>query len=308
MHPRSLHLYGQEARPIIPEYPKFKPLELSDLDEVFVQLDAIPRTTCELSPVNLFSWKDFDHPQVSLINQNICFHLFPEDEADYFLEPLGRNRVKETAEACLKHSSRISRVSEDFISRLPAEKFEVVPTRDQFDYFYGREELAELKGKKFDAKRNHIKKFQMSFPHYAYVPLEPGHLAGALALFDKWFASASLPEFEHKAQKDALVLSFMNFEKLRASGGAILIDKKIRGFIMGSRLDRKTAALHFSYTDPELQGISQALLWEACNKTFNCYQLIDLEQDVGIPGLRKAKLSYHPLRLEKKFDLKIIQP
>jgi hypothetical protein len=77
----------------------------------------------------------------------------------------------------------------------------------------------------------------------------------------------------------------------------------MKGFILGSRLNPETASVHFQYGDPSLRGISQTLLWEACNKTFSSFKYINLEQDLGIPGLRKAKLSYYPLRLEKKFEI-----
>ena len=67
-------------------------------------------------------------------------------------------------------------------------------------------------------------------------------------------------------------------------------------------------AVHFSYGHPDAPGIAQLLLWEGCNKLFTNSAYVNLEQDLGIPGLRKAKLSYHPLRLERKFEIKPILP
>ena len=81
-------------------------------------------------------------------------------------------------------------------------------------------------------------------------------------------------------------------------------DHKLMGFTIGSRVNPEMISVHFLYGDPEARGSAQAMLWEACNKTYSEFKLIDLEQDLGIPGLRTAKLSYHPLRLEEKFEVK----
>ena len=122
------------------------------------------------------------------------------------------------------------------------------------------------------------------------------------------------PELELKIERlgvktgisrmEALTSAFSNIDKLKLFGGAILIEKTLRGFTLGSFLNPETACIHFMFGDPDLPGISQALLFEACNKTFSKFKYLNLEQDLGIPGLRTSKLSYHPLRLEKKFNLR----
>ena len=101
-------------------------------------------------------------------------------------------------------------------------------------------------------------------------------------------------------------MAFANFRTLGLTGGALLIDQAMKGFVLGSALNAETASIHFMYGDPSLQGTSQILLWEACNKTFSKFAYVNLEQDLGIPGLRKAKLSYSPHKLEKKFEIKIL--
>lgn len=281
---------------MIPEYPDFKPLELKDHDLIAKSLNSSVRNICELCPGNFFLWRDFDHTQLTMINQNLCVLISPANEPPYFLEPLGRNKIEETVEVCLRHTRKISRASEDFIASLPAEKYRITPLRNQFDYLFSREVLAELKGKKFDGKRNHIKKFQHRFPQYGFMPLNKNLKHDALELF------FSL-KLDYEAQKEALTQAFINYDLLDLIGSAILIDGSIKGFILGSRLNRETAAIHFLYADTDLPGISQTLLWEACSKTYNSYNYLNLEQDLGIPGLRAAKLSYHPLKLIKKFEL-----
>lgn len=293
---------------MLPEYPKFKLLELKDIDQISKHIKKSNPRICELSPTNLLIWKDFDNPKLTFINQNPCIHITPHNEAPYFLEPLGNHKIIETVETCLKHSGKISRVSEGFIQSLPHHQYHIKCLRNQFDYIYHIKTLAELKGKKFDGKRNHLKNFKRRHPDYEYVPLNPGLKNGCLELFEEWFAlrkeSRYFPKLAYTSQKAAIEKAFAYYDKLAFKGGALLIDGKIKGFILGSPLNNETVSVHFQYGHPALRGIFQALLWEACNKTFAPFTYINLEQDLGIPGLRKAKLSYYPLRLEKKFEIK----
>jgi hypothetical protein len=180
--------------------------------------------------------------------------------------------------------------------------------RNQFDYIYETKILAELKGGKYDGKRNHIKKFKSRFPDYKFTPLRPEHKKEALDLFEEWFSlrkkSRYFPKLAHDSQKTAVNNAFSYFNELNLIGGAIYIDNIINGFILGSFLSPEIISIHFMYGHPAIQGTSQVLLWKGCNKSFASAKYVNLEQDLGIPGLRKAKLSNYPLRLEKKFEIK----
>ncbi|MFA4967853.1 MAG: phosphatidylglycerol lysyltransferase domain-containing protein, partial [Candidatus Margulisiibacteriota bacterium] len=288
-----------------PKYPNFKPIELSDQEIISHHLALSERKICELNLANFIIWTDFDNSYLTLIHDNLCVLINPLTEPAYFLEPLGKNKIIETTEACLKHIGKISRASSDFISHLPHGRFHAVCIRSQFDYVYGVKDLAELKGKKYDGKRNHLKRFLKHFPDHHFVALKPDHKADAFKLFDRWFEfrkdSKFFPKLAYLAQKSALETSFNNFHRLGLSGGAVFGHDRLLGFFIGSRLNHDTIDLHFLYSDPEVQGAYQFLLRKACGKTFSSFKYINLEQDLGIPGLRQSKLSNHPVRLEQKF-------
>ncbi|MBN3033744.1 MAG: DUF2156 domain-containing protein [Candidatus Saganbacteria bacterium] len=292
---------------MIPAYPNFIPLEIGQREEISKHLAATPRGTCELSPGNLFIWKDFDRPQVTLINHNVCVLIAPPNEPPYFLEPFGSHKLKETVDLCLKRAGRVSRASEMFAALLPPGAYRTEPLRNQFDYIYETKALAGLKGKKFDSKRNRIKRFERHNPGYEYRPLNAGHQDEALALFERWFAGRSesryYPRLAYTSQKDAITRAFGNYEQLGLTGGALLAEKKLKGFTLGSPVNPEMISVHFLYGDPQSAGITQTLLWEACNKSYAAFKYADLEQDLGIPGLRTMKLSYQPLKLEKKYEI-----
>ncbi|OGC21283.1 hypothetical protein A2291_06225 [candidate division WOR-1 bacterium RIFOXYB2_FULL_42_35] len=293
---------------MIPEYPQFKPIDLGCLTDIEDHLKGHPPNICEFSSANLIIWQDFDRYQLTLINNNLCILNDPLTEPCFFFAPIGHNEIKATIATCLKHCGSISRVTEDFIKNLPQDQYHFKCLRSQFDYVYERQVLAELKGRKFDGKRNHIKRFIRRFPEYKFVPLEPQHKKAALELFEQWFTireeSRHFPRLAHNSQKIAIEQAFKHFKELELHGGAIFAEDKLQGFILGSQLNKDTATLHFLYGNPKAQGISQILLKEGCEKVFSQYKYINQEQDLGIPGLRKAKLSYHPHHLEKKFEIK----
>ncbi|MBI5400125.1 DUF2156 domain-containing protein [Candidatus Saganbacteria bacterium] len=261
---------------------------------------------CEVSPANLLIWQDFDRPQITLINDNLCLFISPINEKPFFLEPLGNQQLLATIETALNHCGKISRVTETFVKQLPQNQFKICCLRAHFDYLYETKVLAELKGRRFDGKRNHIKRFRLRHQNYTYQPLQPEAETACLQLFEEWFAarqeSRHFPRLARTAQRQALVKAFKYFKEINCRGGVLKIEDQVKGFIMGSPLNDRTISVHFQYGHPSVQGIFPTLLWEACNKTFADFNCLNLEQDLGIPGLRQSKLSYSP-ELVKKFEI-----
>ena len=292
---------------MIPEYPVFKPIEAADLTELAAVLDLKKPEESELSLANLFIWKDFDRPQATRINGNICILLHPLNEEPFFLEPLGEARLIDTVETCLKYAKRLSRVSEALSGRLEQEAYRICTVRGQFDYLYLREELAGFRGKKFDGKRNHVKRFKRVHPDWTYVPLEPSRRGQVFTLFETWCCEKRdtlyFQRLDEESQHRALSRAFDGFMELGMLGGAVQAAGRILGFILGSPLNSDTLTVHFQYGDPEAPGVMQVLLQESAAQTFSGFTYLNLEQDLGIGGLRTSKLSYHPLKLIKKYQI-----
>ncbi|OGC32567.1 hypothetical protein A2311_04455 [candidate division WOR-1 bacterium RIFOXYB2_FULL_48_7] len=286
---------------MIPKFPEFKLLTIDDHQGLKPLMQAYPRTICELSLANLHLWQDYDHPRVTRINDNICILISPEGGKPFFYEPLGRHKLNETIETCLRQTGLLSRVSASILELLPKERYVIFHLRDQDDYIYLVQELAAMKGKKYDGKRNHIKRFLKAHPSPVYRQLRPEDEAAAGQLFEKWFAARKETRYFQKlaypAQKNALARAFSGFSRLHLFGGALFLDQELVGFNLGSELSREMVAVHFMYTDPHRHGLTQYLLQTACKETYNNYKYINLEQDLGIPGLRTAKLSYHPYKI-----------
>jgi len=298
---------------MVPEFPDLKPLCMADRDLLRERFRAASPAICDLSPANLYVWRDCQAPSLTLIHGNLCILLEPHAEPACFLEPLGCNNPAETARACVSKTGRISRAQARLADCLDAQEFALAPMRDSFDYVYCVKTLAELKGKRFDGKRNHIRKFAAKNPGYELHPLEPQHLGRAAALFERWRTQArkdgrsgalSASHLGHDCQHRALERAFEEYDGLGLFGGALTIRGEIQGFIVASGGAGGTAIAHFSYANGEIPGIYQTLLWEASRRLFHPFARLNLEEDLGIPGLRKTKLSWHPAALVEKFEIR----
>ena len=298
---------------MIPEFPDFKPLCLEDRDALVEAHQVAAPAICDTSPANLYIWRDCQRVMLTRIQDNLCVLLHPHTERPYFLEPYGRHNLCETARTCLEHAVLISRAQARFTASLPGEDFEISRQRDTFDYMYLVQHLAELKGKGFDGKRNHIRKFARNYPGYEFRTLDREQLHRAAALFEVWTAArgnGGSSEFtaavlNHDCQRRALGRAFEEYSRLGLIGGALLVRGEMQGFIVGSRGAGDSAIAHFSYANTELPGVYQTLLWEACRRLFPAFTYLNMEEDLGVPGLRKTKLSWQPWRLEEKSSIRL---
>jgi len=285
----------------LPLFPDFKPVGLEDQAVLEGYLDQDASGVCELNFANIFIWKDSEHPRWTVLNGNLCVLVEPDFEAPYFLPPVGGERVPETVAACLAHAPRLSRVPESFVERFGA-GFEVEEDPGNFDYVYLSQELAGLKGKKFDGKRNRIRKFESTFVH-EYHALTRADVPGCFRLLEDWFEEKRNGDPYMKAEKVAIVQALASFERLGLKGGIVKVGGRVEAFTMGGRLHPDMAVIPIEIANPGLVGLAQWINREFVCREWSDTALINREQDMGIEGLRKAKLSYQPARLIKKFNL-----
>lgn len=272
------------------------------------RLGAVPDRTCDLDAANLAIWRDCESPAFATVHGNLCIRLAPHAEPAYFLQPLGDGDLAASVEACLAHTGRVSRATASAIARLPADRFEATPLRDQFDYVYDLRAVAELKGTAHDGKRNQIRKFARNHPEHEVRPLVAGDGPAALALFDRWASDRAeeggpVAAASNVCQRRALHRAFDEFGALGLLGAGVHVRGRLEGFILASRA-ADTVSAHFLYADHRLAGIYQTLLQAACRGVFAGHRLLNLEEDLGLPGLRRMKLSYQPLRLIEKFEVR----
>lgn len=176
-----------------------------------------------------------------------------------------------------------------------------MPTDIAWDYVYSRESLATLKGKKLHGKRNHINKFLSKYPDYEYRKLNPSMASDCIALYNQWMTEKDEETAKSlQNEKLSVELALNNMETLGLTGGAIYIEGKLCAFTVGERLHPHMQLIHIEKADTNYEGIfpmiNQQYILHECEEV----ELINREEDMGIEGMRKAKRSYHPLKMIEK--------
>lgn len=284
-----------------PLFPEFKPLSLEDRDIIKAYFEKYPSGACEMSVPNLFIWRNFEKPVYTLLHDNLCIHCSPPSEPAYFLPPVGENNIERTIDICLSFAPRLSRVPEAFVEKF-CRGYALEEDRNNFDYVYLSSDLIELKGKKYDGKRNRLKKIEKYRP-FNYVKLSSRHMADCLHLLEDWLEKKSSVDRILRAQKEAIIEALTHFEALGLKGGGVEIDGKIAAFTIGDKLSDDTAVIHIEIVSPGYPGLSQLINREFIKNEWGMFKFINREQDLGLPGLRRAKLSYYPHHLVKKYNV-----
>ena len=174
--------------------------------------------------------------------------------------------------------------------------------RDGHDYVYAIDDLAELKGKRFQPKRNHINRFLADHPDARILPLTDETLPDAKALADRWHQRRT-DEEDAGMELVALNRAFSHWKELGMEGLVLYVGNQVVAMTMGSRLSDDTFDVHFEKADLDYPGayavINRAFARHIRDK-YPEVKFLNREEDMGIEGLRKAKLSYHPHHMVEK--------
>lgn len=164
--------------------------------------------------------------------------------------------------------------------------------RDFADYVYKAEDLRTLKGRKYAQKRNHVNKFRSLYT-YHYEPITQDNIADCLKLEEAWMAQHDHDE-SARAEYDTICRAFQYFEELELMGGALYLDDRVVAFTYGSAVNDNMFCTHVEKGDIRYEGIYQMINYLFAQHIPEQYIYINREEDLGMPGLRKSKLSYEP--------------
>ena len=184
------------------------------------------------------------------------------------------------------------------LKKLFPDKFEITPERNDFEYIYSAKALAELKGKKYHSKRGHIAKFS-KINNWKYEPLNMDKKQDYIEFFKLWFKEK---QGANPNEMKAIEKSLNYYNELELYGGAIYVDEKIAACAIGEKINSETFVVHFEKALGEFADAYTVINNELCKHIQSKYKYINREEDLGISGLRKAKLSYHPICFIEKYS------
>ena len=289
----------------------FKEISIEDKDIISSYILNSGMQNCDFAFANMCSWQ-FLYNSEYAVSEGFLFIRFYIDDKKHlaYMLPIGLGDMKYAIEIIEEDTKvmghpllilGITPESKEKIEALFPGIFTYLQERNYFDYIYLREDLAALKGKKFQAKRNHINKFKKNYS-YSYLSITPDIIPQCMEV-EKIWCEANLNEDDKEAlkkEKCAMLFSMQHFEKLGITGGAIFADGKIIAFTYGSPINNNTFGIHVEKADVNYEGIFSVINQEFAIRIPEQYIFINREEDLGLPGLRQSKLSYNPVLLLEK--------
>jgi uncharacterized protein len=297
-----------------PVFPRFKPLTLADREIFRPNLWDYQAETSELTFTNLFIWQSHYGYQWSRDRDWLLVVSVPAEGAAWALPPVGPGPRVDPCRQVLAWLRDECGVADPAIergdSRLAAElaghpEFVVEPIRDHFDYVYRTQDLINLAGGNYHGQRNHINSLTRSHP-FRYEPLREEHLSPCLSLSARWCQVKRCEcDLSLLGEWEAITAALANYQALELKGGVILINDRVGAFSCGELLNKDTAVIHLEKADPELRGLYAVINQQFCQQAWAEVDFVNREQDLGEPGLRTAKMSYHPHHLVEKFRIRL---
>lgn len=275
---------------------------------------------------SLFTWSRVHDFCWEIIDDHLCIegtyrpdqgvevlihYMFPPVPADGKLDAERLRAVIEKARAIFDEAGEPL-----MIKRIPGnmkavyeEAFpdiELTEDRTYFDYVYDADRLAELRGKKFHSKKNHVNAFERNYD-YEIRPFTPDMTDEVLDLVDRLNAVRDdTPEDAGGLDYERRVIDapLLNMEALGCIGLSIYIDGRMEAFAFGGPLSDTTVCEHFEKANTEYRGLYAKTTKEFCALAReNGYTFVNREEDMGSENLRKSKLSYRPVRLIDKYEM-----
>lgn len=177
--------------------------------------------------------------------------------------------------------------------------FEITPNRDRFDYIYNVNELIALVGRTLHKKKNHLNRFFNLYPDFAYERVDSSNAMEVLEAYSAWFELGEKTD-GLKNEMLGIKATLQNFSALDMKGGIIRIDGKIAAFSLGEQINTDSVVIHIEKGNTFYAGIYQAINQQFLKNEWAHLRFVNREEDLGIEGLRKAKMSYKPVRFVEK--------
>jgi hypothetical protein len=233
--------------------------------------------------------------------------------------PIGTSDVKPVIESLIADANERgiefrliginSRCKDELESAFP-DRFVFDYNRDTFDYIYKVDDLAELKGKKYHSKRNHLKRFDLAHPNAVTVPLD-GELIGRVkVMVEEWYESRleQSPDQDFGLEKQAIFKALNEYDQLGMDTLALIEDGVVLAVTLGYRITDTVFDVSFEKAIATVDGAYAKINHAFANYIRAKYpevRFINREEDMGILGLRKAKESYYPDYLLEKYSAKL---
>ena len=297
----------------------FRQMQLSDKPRVEALLADVDSPICDHTFANIYMWQPTYLSDWAEVEGMLIVRYRLGDSWAHMVA--GRGNFDAAMEALAEDVERrgepLRMVS---ISRTDVERFKVwlarkgrserdyaiYNSRDYQDYIYSLEDLATLSGRKYQPKRNHVNRFETKY-EYRFEPLQKEHFEECLRLECRWQRSKGEADCKESREQVAIRRAFEQYDALALLGGVLIVDERIVAFTFGSAINERIFCTHIEKGDTRYEGVFQMI-----NRCFaqlllqRGYEQINREEDMGLAGLRRSKLSYYPTLLQEKMGVRAL--
>ena len=287
---------------------EFKKPQLADREMVTRYFRMNCNRSCEYTFANLYLWSRHYKVEYALVDDMIVFYY---TELGAFTFPQGElSHLKDVLDQLMEWSKEqgqefhMINVNPEQFARLEEAypgRFAVEYLRDSADYVYETEKLINLSGKKYHGKKNHTNKFKKLYPDWSYEKITADNVEECFQMALSWRRENGCDDDTDKNAEMCVTLNSLRLmDELQLTGGLLRADGNVVAFTIGEPVCGDTMVVHIEKAYADVQGAypminQQFLLHEASQ-----YRYVNREEDMGEPGLRKAKESYHPIFLVEK--------
>lgn len=287
----------------------FKTPDISDKTWVNNCLMHANSMNCEYTFGNLFIWSDVYKNEICKYNDFLIVR-WKESNSYYYSLPLGEGDFTDAVNQIIldaqMHNSKpkIYGVTEGYLGMLQEAffgKFTYEYDDANYDYIYSTEKMADLSGKKYHSKRNHITYFKKNNPDWRFERITKDNIDECIEFNTKWIEEKDSDDEDYSYEFQAVLKAFEYFDELDLVGGLIRVSGKVVAFTLGEgQVNGNCFVSHFEKAPADLRGAYPIICQEFTKNCLMDYEYVNREEDLGIEGMRKAKQSYYPeIWLEK---------
>ena len=269
---------------------------------------------CDLNFANIFCWSDTYHSEVGEAEGFLVIRFDIGGERCY-MQPVGggdkRRIVELLRQDAFEQRSplRLYGLSAEwrrFLENNYPDEFAFDAPRALCDYIYRVDDLAQLPGRRYQPKRNHINRFVAQYKWHT-EPLSTSNIKECVALYERWLSGREMGETEY-AEQHALQRAFDNFEPLGLRGLVLYGDGRVVAFSYGTPISQHTFCTHIEKHDNTIEGASTMINRLMAQSLEGEFEFVNREDDLGLEGLRFAKMSYYPAILLDKISALHLTP
>lgn len=287
---------------------EFAPVCLAGRDAYLERLGRCPVKTSDYAFGNIFGWAEVYGLQWRFGRSHVWLRqTLPEV---VYWAPVGPWEGEKWADCpVLADGLTMTRTPEplrDVFAASLGQRLEVVEAREHWDYVYDVRELVELKGNRFHKKKNLLRQFEREY-RAEYKELTSDCVEETLDMQLQWCRWRDCEDASTLVAENAAIARILkNWDRLPGLfGGALRINGSMVAYTVAEALSDDMAVIHFEKGRPEYKGVYQAINQNFLAHLPEHFRLVNREQDLGDEGLRKAKLSYNPVDLLKKYTVTV---